>query len=131
MSCNTLNALLTHPTQSHGLPSLALHPHSSWTSWAHLAEFPCMDVGSHDLFPSGSFPITLNLMHIHCHVTCLFLLWFPLCPRVSHAHMFLPHYLVLTCVTLVFLTHIYKSHMSCMFLQFVYQLQLAFYSHST
>ena len=37
---------------------------------------------------------------------------------------------VSVCVTLIFLTRIYKPHMSCMSPQFVYQLQLDYYCHS-
>ena len=77
----------------------------------------------------------LNLVHICYYVLISHLSSCCLphisCPTHSHAHMFPPSYSPYLLVPCVFL-HIYKTHKSCMFLQFIYQLPLSIsYSHST
>ena len=84
----------------------------------------------HDTFPySVHFPVSVcfafvSLCDLSVYDSFSVMSSCSPCPYVS---TLIP---VSVCATLVFLTRIYKPHMSCMSSQFVYQLQLDYYCHS-
>ena len=120
--------MLTHPTQSLWLPALSI---ISPQLPAISALFPMHGIylWIHFLIRSVSlylFPFTfMSLCDLSVYNSVSIMSSHPPCPYIS---TLIP---VSICTTLIFPTHIYKPHMSCMSPQFVYQLQPDYYCQSS
>ena len=126
MSHNTLRPCWLILCSPHDFLHLASSPHGSWPSRPHS---PCMESISAIHFLIWSFFLYLfpfafmSLCDLSIYNSVAVMSSHPPCPCIS---ALIP---VSICATLVFPTHIYKPHMSCMS-QFIYQLQLNFYCQS-